>query len=118
MAPTKDQSTCGKHAACLGLAALAMTVASLLASGCSASAGPRRRYLAARSIVVEPQPSDAASTFSGHHPVPLQPTVASDDDDPLSPSGYAARGLKHQTNGVAARRRCDLLARDDARRTR
>lgn len=81
MAPTKDQSRCGRHAACLGLAALATAAATLLASGCSASAGPRERYLAARSIVVEPQASDGALTFSAW-PVPLQPTVASATKSP------------------------------------
>ncbi len=75
MAPTQEQTTCGRHAACL--AALVLTAAAtLLSGGCSASSGPRERYLAARSIVVEPRESDGALTFSAW-PVPLQPTVAS-----------------------------------------
>ncbi|MEI7657290.1 MAG: hypothetical protein WCK33_04425 [Phycisphaerae bacterium] len=77
MAPTQEQTTCGRHAACLGLKALVLLAATgVLAGGCSVSNGPRERYLAARSIVVEPRASDGALTYSAW-PVPLQPTVAS-----------------------------------------
>lgn len=77
MASTQEQTTCGRHAACHGLRALMLlAAATVVAGGCSVSSGPRERYLAARSIVVEPRQSDGALTYSAW-PVPLQPTVAS-----------------------------------------
>jgi hypothetical protein len=77
MAPTKETKTCGGHAASLGLRAFTvLAVATVMAGGCSVSSGPRERYLAARSIVVQPRESDGALTYSAW-PAPLQPTVAS-----------------------------------------
>lgn len=77
MSPTQEQTPRGRHAARPGLAALMLLAATgMLAGGCSVSQGPRERYLAARSIVVEPQASDGALTYSAW-PVPLQPAVAS-----------------------------------------